>query len=40
LVKYAAMGLSQQVICFKYLINLPGEKELQMIIDNEKEKLS
>ena len=39
LVKYATMGLSQQVFVSKYLINLPSEKELQMIIENEKEKL-
>ena len=39
LVKYATMGLSQQIFVSKYLINLPSEKELQMIIENEKEKL-
>jgi predicted nuclease of restriction endonuclease-like (RecB) superfamily len=39
LVKYATMGLPQQVFVSKYLINLPSEKELQMIIENEKGKL-
>ena len=39
LVKYATMGLPQQVFVSKYLINLPSEKELQMIIDEEKEKI-
>ena len=38
LVKYATMGLPQQVFVSKYLINLPTEKELQMIIEEEKEK--
>ena len=38
LVKYATMGLPQQVFVSKYLINLPSEKELQMIIEEEKEK--
>lgn len=38
LVKYATMGLTQQVFVSKYLINLPSEKELQIIIENEKEK--
>jgi hypothetical protein len=40
LVKYATMGLPQQVFVSKYLINLPSEKELQKIIENEKEKIS
>ena len=39
LVKYATMGLSQQVFVSKYLINLPSEKELQRIIEKEKGKL-
>ena len=39
LVKYATMGLSQQVFVSKYLINLPSEKELQKIIEDEKEKI-
>jgi predicted nuclease of restriction endonuclease-like (RecB) superfamily len=39
LVKYATMGLPQQVFVSKYLINLPSEKELQKIIENEKEKI-
>lgn len=38
LVKYATMGLSQQVFVSKYLVNLPSEKELQKIIEEEKEK--
>jgi len=38
LVKYATMGLPQQVFVSKYLINLPSEKELQKIIEEEKEK--
>ncbi|MEO6722835.1 MAG: PDDEXK nuclease domain-containing protein [Ferruginibacter sp.] len=38
LVKYATMGLSQQVFVSKYLINLPTEKQLQKIIDEEKDK--
>lgn len=38
LVKYATMGLPQQVFVSKYLINLPSEKELQQIIEEEKEK--
>ena len=33
LVKYATMGLPQQVFVSKYLINLPSEKELQKIIN-------
>lgn len=38
LVKYATMGLSQQVFVSKYLINLPTEKQLQEIINEEKAK--
>ena len=38
LVKYATMGLPQQVFVSKYLINLPSEKELQKIIEEEKVK--
>jgi len=38
LVKYATMGLPQQVYVSKYLVNLPSEKELQKIIESEKEK--
>ena len=38
LVKYATMNLPQQVFVSKYLINLPSEKELQKIIEEEKEK--
>jgi predicted nuclease of restriction endonuclease-like (RecB) superfamily len=40
LVKYATMGLPQQVFVSKYLINLPTEKELKKIIEEEKEKRS
>ena len=40
LVKYAAMGLPQQVFVSKYLINLPTENELKKIIEDEKEKSS
>lgn len=39
LVKYATMGLSQQVFVSKYLINLPSVKELQKIIEEQKEKI-
>jgi len=39
LVKYATMGLPQQVFVSKYLINLPSEIELQKIIEEEKEKI-
>jgi hypothetical protein len=39
LVKYATMGFPQQVFVYKYLINLPSEKELQKIIEEEKEKI-
>ncbi len=38
LVKYATMGLPQQVFVSKYLINLPTEKQLQRIIEEEKSK--
>lgn len=38
LVKYATMGLPQQVFVSKYLVNLPSEKELQQIVDEEKVK--
>ena len=38
LVKYATVGLPQQVFVSKYLINLPSEKELQKIIEGEKDK--
>jgi YhcG PDDEXK nuclease domain len=40
LVKYATMGLPQQVFVSKSLINLPGEKELKKIIEEEREKIS
>jgi len=36
LVKYATMGLPQQVFVSKYLINLPSERELQNIIEEER----
>ncbi len=38
LVKYATMGLPQQVFVSKYLVNLPSEKELKQIVEDEKEK--
>lgn len=38
LVRYATMGLPQQVFVSKYLINLPTEKQLQKIINEEKAK--
>ncbi|MEO6548336.1 MAG: PDDEXK nuclease domain-containing protein [Ferruginibacter sp.] len=38
LVKYATMGLSRQVFVPKYLVNLPTEKQLQKIINEEKAK--
>jgi hypothetical protein len=37
LVKYATMGLPQQVFVSKYLVNLPSEKELQNITEQERE---
>lgn len=36
LVKYATMGLPQQVFVSKYLVNLPSEKELMQIVNEEK----
>jgi hypothetical protein len=33
------MGLPQQVFVSKYLVNLPSVRELQKIIENEKEKI-
>jgi predicted nuclease of restriction endonuclease-like (RecB) superfamily len=39
LVKYATAGLAQQVFVSKYLINLPSEKELKRIIEEEQNKL-
>jgi predicted nuclease of restriction endonuclease-like (RecB) superfamily len=38
LVKYATMGLPQQVFVSKYLVNLPSEQELLDIIEEQKEK--
>lgn len=38
LVKYATMGLPQQVFVSKYLINLPTEKQLKKIIEEERNK--
>ena len=38
LVKYATMGLPQQVFVSKYLVNLPSEKDLKQIIEVEKTK--
>lgn len=39
LVKYANIGVPQQVFVSEYLINLPSEKELQRIIEEEKENI-
>ncbi|MCG7855892.1 PDDEXK nuclease domain-containing protein [Flavihumibacter sediminis] len=39
LVRYATMGLPQQVFVSKYLVRLPTEKELQMIVEEERDKL-
>lgn len=38
LVKYATMGLPQQVFVSKYLVNLPSEEELMKIVEEEKGK--
>ncbi len=38
LVKYATMGLPQQVFVSKYLVNLPSEEELMRIVEEEKGK--
>lgn len=38
LVKYATMGLPQQVFVSKYLVNLPSEEELMKIVEEEREK--
>ena len=40
LVKYATANLPQQVFVSKYLINLPSEKELEKIIEEEQNKLA
>lgn len=39
LVKYATSGLSQKVFVSKYMINLPSEKELERIIEEEQQKI-
>ncbi len=39
LVKYATTGLSQKVFVSKYMINLPSEKELERIIEEEQQKM-
>lgn len=39
LVKYATMGLPQQVFVSKYLVNLPSETELEKIIEEEQQKI-
>ncbi len=39
LVKYATAGLPQKVFVSKYMINLPSEKELGKIIEEEQQKL-
>jgi predicted nuclease of restriction endonuclease-like (RecB) superfamily len=36
LVKYATMGLPQQVFVSKYLVNLPSEEDLKQIVEGEK----
>lgn len=40
LVKYATMGLPQQVFVSKYLVRFPSEKELQMIVKEEIDRFS
>jgi YhcG PDDEXK nuclease domain len=40
LVKYATTGLPQKVFVSKYMINLPSEKELKKIIEEEQRKIS
>ena len=40
LVKYATMGLRQQVFVSMYLINLPSVEELQKIIEMENQLLT
>jgi len=39
LVKYATAGLPQKVFVSKYLINLPSEKQLKEIIEEEQGKV-
>jgi predicted nuclease of restriction endonuclease-like (RecB) superfamily len=39
LVKYATAGLPQKVFVSKYMINLPSEKELKKIIQEEQKKI-
>lgn len=39
LVKYATTGLPQKVFVSKYMVNLPSEKELGRIIEEEQQKL-
>ena len=39
LVKYATSGLAQKVFVTKYMINLPSEKQLKAIIEEEQLKL-
>lgn len=39
LVKYATMGLAHQVFVSKYMVNLPTEKELKQIIEQESKEL-
>ncbi len=38
LVKYATAGLPQPIFVSKYMTNLPSERELQNIIEEEQEK--
>ena len=40
LVKYATAGLPQPIFVSKYMTNLPTERELQNIIEEEKQKNS
>lgn len=39
LVKYATTGLPQKVFVSKYMVNLPSEKELERIIEEEQQKM-
>ena len=40
LVKYATTGLTHKLFVSKYMINLPSERELAQILEDEREKLS
>ncbi len=39
LVKYVTAGLAQPIFVSKYMTNLPSERELQGIIEEEREKI-